>query len=358
MMSSVESNLQYLLILRVLATAAVVFGHAASFFDAFSFTQWPHFPYVQSIAVTIFFAVSGYTIAWLIDSCPLSGLAHWIKFIFDRFMRLSIPLVPILFMYYIVEWVTLGSGHPYPYNTSIFTLLGNSFYLQNMVPGIGPFGLNRPLWTVSIEFWIYVAFSGVMYAIHTRRKLSVPLLVSFISLGILVPYVFGGRGEGLPLVWLAGAGVYYFVKHYNVTRSVRFTAALVFCLSVAGTTTPSLWPPGGTYSLVYNLLIFTSFGTSVIMICDLHLPKSIINVSEWLGRFAYTLYLTHYPVQFLLREFDLVSPGTAGVLSVTAISYLLAWVISLPVEQRYKMIRLALWRILKNSWAAKSGSFS
>ena len=143
----------YLLFLRVFASHLVVVGHAASYFGVLKFTQWPQAPYFQSTSVIIFFFLSGFTIAWLCDQRKGTAGYSFEKFAFDRFCRITIPLVPVLVACAIFEYLVY---QPHPnsnyFNTSTF--LSNVLMLQGFptmeIPP-GPFGTNAVLWTLAAE---------------------------------------------------------------------------------------------------------------------------------------------------------------------------------------------------------------
>ena len=220
-------RLHGLYFLRVVATFMVVFGHAASFFQAFKFTQHPQFPPIQSTSVVLFFCLSGTTIAWVCDTSKtdgMPGLHRLGRFTFDRFMRLAIPLVPVIVAFYIIEYFVIGyDNHPHKQHLNIFTAIGNMLFLQNLsffdpaltflgLGRIGTFGENRALWTLSIEFWTYLVFAGFYFAFRdpapSRYK---PMVVGFLALLILGRYAYDSSGAGLPIVWLLGA-LFYFVQ--------------------------------------------------------------------------------------------------------------------------------------------------
>ena len=60
-----HDRLQGLLLLRVIATFMVVFGHASDILRGFVLPD--DVPRMQSIAVMLFFCLSGYTIAWVCE---------------------------------------------------------------------------------------------------------------------------------------------------------------------------------------------------------------------------------------------------------------------------------------------------
>jgi peptidoglycan/LPS O-acetylase OafA/YrhL len=333
-------RLKGLLFLRVLATFMVVFGHAASFFSGFAFTQWPQAPYIQSIAVTVFFCLSGYTIAWVCANARDDGATGFWRFAFDRCLRLLIPLVPVLGLCAAGEYAIYGDHHPYPENFTVLTALGNIFFLQNMtfLP-VGPFGLNRPLWTLSIEFFIYLAFAGLFFG---RDGARVPLVVGLIATIILLPYIKGQRGLGLPLVWLAGALSYY------ALRTVRGQAlyGVAFTLGLVVLALPPLWPRDGEFGRIFNALIFLQFVLALLAFEAIYTAPMVVRVCEFFGRFAYTVYLVHYPLMYVLNDQQVLAKGHMSAVIATGLSFVVAYVISLPFEQRYKQIRAWVWGVL------------
>lgn len=262
-----QIRLDNLLTLRVLATLAVVFGHAASFFNAFSWSQYPQAPYIQSQAVTVFFLVSGYTIAWVCDRDAARG-GGIAGFMLARIVRLLVPLAPILLLMALAEY-WLYDTPPYPENFNPRTFVANLLFLQNIslgIPGLSPvadaFSTNRPLWTISIEFWIYAAFAGSFFAFTSENFKSAFYSIALAVLGwaLLDDDIIGGRGSGLTAIWLIGALTYWGLKRSPLPRRQDYLIAAplaVFVLYLLAS--PRNWPATGTYSHGYNLLIAAAF---------------------------------------------------------------------------------------------------
>lgn len=338
-------HMQMLLVLRVLATLVVVVGHAASFFDALPFTQWPNAPYMQSMAVTLFFAISGFTIAWVVDRSQGVGAAGLVRFVYDRFLRLAIPLLPTLLLFLVVEHALLVQ-HPYQHNTSLVALVGNALFLQNLVPGVAPFGLNRPLWTISLEFWVYVAFGAVAFAFKAKQITALSAITLALAVWLLLPFLWSGRGLGLPLVWIGGAGLYFALRHRPISRDMKLAAALGFLICCKLLATPALWPNGGEYSQAYNALIFLAFAAFMICHQMYKLPSRVMRVVEVFGGFAYTLYLTHYPTMYLLDNYWRIGDGHPALLAACLLCVAFAYAWSWPFERQYRHIRHYLWNKL------------
>lgn len=344
------SRLSGLMVLRVLATFAVVLGHSAAFFHGARFTQWPQFPYVQSVAVSLFFAVSGWTIAWVLDTREES----FARFVFDRFARLAIPLFPVLLALIGVEVVVYHGHHPFPGNVSAVDFLGNLAFLQNvhlhlpfMAPvdlGIGPFSVDRPLWSLAREFWIYVAFGGLLVTARSGR-FRIGVFAAALLGGVFVSdSLFGGYGAGLGLVWLAGAGLYHVQRQYEAPthrhRLVLLPVQLFlgYCLF-----DDALWPPKGLYSPTWNLVIFANFACFMLLAPGARVPAAGLKVARFFGSFAYTAYLVHYPLLQVVHKEVPSAHGGLWVLGMVAASMVLAWLVGLVFERNYRSIRDFVW---------------
>lgn len=342
-----ESRLHFLLIVRVVATFAVVFGHASSFYRAFSLTQWPNFPYIQSVSVTVFFCVSGYTIAWVCDRSGRLGMEGLGSFTFDRVARLHIPLVPFLLICAIIEPMILGDSHPYRGNLSATSLIGNFLFLQWLLPDfiirsmgteIQPYGLNRPLWTLAIEFWTYILFAGVFFGTRTRPWRLSAVLIGIGAAVILGTTIYSGHGKGLPVIWLLGAAAYFSMRNFPpINQTARLIAAIVLVPTVLLIFTPAMWPATGDYSWPFNLLIFSCFVLLLILVSATNTTPG--RLTSFFGSFAYSVYITHYPVMYLLHQSGVLPSGAAGAIGASGLCLAFGWAYSLPLEQRYKLIR-------------------
>lgn len=357
--------LDALLVLRVAATIAVVLGHSAAAFSGLSFTQWPNAPYLQSAAVVIFFCVSGATIAWVIATREQS---IW-QFIFDRYMRLVIPLVPALLIVAIAEFFVFQGDRPYASNTTIVQWWGSLLFLQDMQltiplvgtfdPGLKPFGTMRPLWTISIEFWTYIAFAGFVFACRPRSARVVYSALGVLAVCILGRHLIAGHGHGLPLVWCFGAITFFALRQTPKLDRISLICLLPLWAMIAyALSMRALWPDGGTYSSTYHILLFLAFVLAMLMLTNLSMSARAMSLCTFMGSFAYTAYLVHYPLLLMMRELNVLPPGALSVLFATVFSMAVAWLLSLPFEQRYRQIRDAVWRRVSEIGNAKKASSS
>lgn len=345
--SAIQQRLDNLLTVRVFATLAVVVGHAASFSGSLPWTQHPPGPYLQSQAVTLFFFVSGYTISWVCDRDFTAGRTIG-DFVFDRATRLLVPLIPLLILEAGAEWL-LYREHPYTQNFSLLTLIGNVLFLQNIdlsLPGIGSFynfgigvfGTNRPLWTISIEFWLYVAYAGIAFgALTLSRMRIIPVALSLFGL-MALNSPLGGPSGSLLLVWLFGAVAFYALRYAPLApRSTRFALLPIVAFIAAHLFWPRNWPADGTYSYLYTIMIGT-LGFAFVALCPA-LGARWKRLMRFFGDFSYTTYLAHYPVLQWLASSSLLPKGTIGALAGVAIALIVSGAFGLIFEARYKRIR-------------------
>lgn len=350
------SRTDALLALRVGATIAVVFGHAASFFGGLSFTQPPQQPHIQTSAVVVFFAVSGWTIAWVLDTRDSYSLG---RFTFDRFGRLAIPLIPVVIGYGLIEWWVWGESHPDKESLSITQALGNILMLQDLtlrIPGIRQvetgitsFGINQPLWTLSLEFWTYIAFGGVVLTVK-RQGLVKPvtalagIAIAMFAVLMLGDAVFISGGNGLPLIWLLGAMLYYAQRNVpDLSNWARLAVLPFWVLAASFLVDNDLATPAGRHTAALNLAIFANFALFMLVVPGLRIHRYVVRIIGFLGAFAYTAYLVHYPLMAMTRTH--LGTGTVIAVLLGLASFALAWVVSLPFEQRYKAIRDRVWSV-------------
>lgn len=132
-------------------------------------------------AVILFFLLSGFVIAHSVNGKPLNPLA----FLRARFLRIFVPLLPALALSYFARAVITGAL-PDP---DLAALLGNLAMTQDLtnLPGTwtAPYMGNTPLWSLSYEWWFYLAFLLLMmmarsWAVRTAIVTGLALLAAAI----------------------------------------------------------------------------------------------------------------------------------------------------------------------------------
>jgi len=309
---------------RWLAAFVVFFGHLRNPL----FIGYPDLPTAeQTLAVKIWYFISGLGSSSVIVFFVLSGfLVGGIgarkldqgtfdpkNYAIDRIFRLFIVYIPALFLTFVLDYV----GNRFLGGTGLWNassaLMGKNFgnlnenltwpiFLKNLMmlqEFYGPyFGSNKPLWTLSYEFWFYVSFGlFAMFVLESRTKRIV-----FVALIVCIMIALGPHFIALSGIWLMGVGV----SRYRGTKLVKpmlSTAVFVVtCLTMRFGNLES-----GRSFLDFILIFCNAFAFAWVMISLRNLPLTVFakfsEVNKTMAGFSYTLYLTHFPLMLFYIAF-------------------------------------------------------
>lgn len=340
-------------VLRCVTAEAVVVGHALSFFQVLPELQPPRAPAMQEVGVVIFFVLSGFLIAhttWVRKRRSRESAYGFREFFIDRFARIYSGYVPALLFIAAADFAVLKIAPGAYAHREAFdgkTALGNVFMLENfpaldilhrrvaLVPSFDRFGSGRPLWTLSIEWWIYMFFGWAVLAERGRAR----YWLVFAGLAI-VPFwnAIGGLGEGIALAWAYGAVACALLwRKAGDAFSTRVWAlaatlcAVLACLRGALTN-------GRAYDGALVALIAFTLTTSIFALQRSTLAPvgPIRRVVRFVADYSFTLYLVHYTVleALTLARGRMSDPllVSCGILASNVIAMLLA----LPGELRHR----------------------
>ena len=178
----------------------VFVGHGLGTFNA-RHPIWP-----QQFGVVIFFLLSGYLISQTLHRRLDQPNSTFTDYAIDRFARIYSAYLPAILLVCVLDYLTLNYfGHLIKDEVvsrfSIESFVANLFMLQ--APAITePFGSAAPLWTVAIEFWIYM-FVGLL-AFSIRDGAGPLRIVAIIGTGI-IPVESLADNNMVLIPWLAGA---------------------------------------------------------------------------------------------------------------------------------------------------------
>jgi peptidoglycan/LPS O-acetylase OafA/YrhL len=309
---------------RWLAAFVVFFGHLR---DPL-FVGYPDLPTAeQTLAVKIWYFLSGLGGSSVIVFFLLSGfLVGGIgarkldqgtfdpkNYAIDRISRLYIVFIPALFLTFVLDYV----GHRFSRDTDLWNassvLMGKNFgnftenltwpiFLKNLVmlqEFYGSyFGSDKPLWTLSYEFWFYVSFGlFAMFALENGTKRIV-----FATLIVCIMIALGPHFVVLSGIWLIGVGV----SRYRGTKLVKpMLSAAVFVVTCLAERFGNL--ESGSSVLDYILIFSNAFAFAWVMISVRNRPLTVFakfsELNKTMAGFSYTLYLTHFPLMLFYISF-------------------------------------------------------
>ena len=330
--------------LRGLAAFCVMLGHWR---DAFflDYSKLPHHNPLLAPAylvtglgrqwVIVFFVLSGYLVGGSVLRSAGNGRWSWRAYFTARLTRLYIVLIPALVIGGALDWCGMrltGSDIVYRGVSGMNSLLfdvhktltpavfaGNLAFLQTIaLPGIHDrmpaFGSNGPLWSLSNEFWYYMAFPPLVFLIMGSRPALQRLL--YLAIIVLMGWFCGAGICFLFIPWLIGSLVGYlpaFPTHRSWLRHSAIAGALflfVACIS--------------TGRFVPERLSDLMIGASVAFLISVTLHYANGDLPDWYIRLArraahtsYTLYLVHMPLLVFLKAFFRIPRSAPNLISFT-----------------------------------------
>jgi peptidoglycan/LPS O-acetylase OafA/YrhL len=310
--------------------------------------------------VVIFFVLSGFFITKSVQTALATDTWSFRNYGIDRMTRLWVVLVPALIVTFLADSIGVSlfpncgayGGHlahlpdTNPTNKSTFSdFILNLFFLQEIM---GPtFGTNAPLWSLSYEFWYYLTFPLLLFSFITRYKF-------WNRLGFFLAAIFCLWFVGLPiaayfLIWLFGAGAYYFSNVWQQSKNLStgpfWTSAsllafvAVLCLIRVGKV-PTFF---NDFTLGITCAVFV-FTISKAKIRSAFLSR----VATTLSDISYTLYLVHLPLAILITTALVPTRFYWGIVGLTwyaGIAILLFFIVVFlwyAFERRTTMVKRTL----------------
>lgn len=258
-------------------------------------------------AVMVFFVLSGFFISGNVLKQVNAGRWSWKHYLIQRGSRLWIVLVPALVFTAILDLSGMaicantelynGDTHNGVINYSISErstpaiVLGNILFLQSIQ--IDTYGSNSPLWSLSYEFWYYILFPSLFFAL--RKNNNIRSRVLFLSIACIVFVLLGfkaGLYFGIWLLGFAGAvmhrrglGANYFARHGVLAFHVVILLSALTAVRLKWLTT------GGDLAVAATFLLVTLSCVHV----NYELGDSYRRFCKGASAVSYTMYCFHLP---------------------------------------------------------------
>jgi peptidoglycan/LPS O-acetylase OafA/YrhL len=366
-------------IIRALAAFFVVLQHAKNcFFVDYHpglAVGWKGFYFFSNFghqAVIAFFVLSGCVVGRLILRDYWAGQWAWRTYLFDRFTRLWIVLVPALMLTVLWDKCSLhfsiresfphgGSfGHlfdgGFAEHLSARIFAGNVAFLQTIfVPTLGS---NGPLWSLANEFWYYIAFPLLF---RGALQWNSPRGILSLIAGVAVLFFTGEHISMLFPVWLMGVASYWAFAKLPPARKWTVPGAIVVATATSAillTIRAGLW--NRFHPSVLPDIIFGIGCSALIYFSMAFQPPALVGkVGAYFSKFSYSLYLLHLPflafiaaifIQSDTRRLEPTATSFALFLGLLVVVYLYAWAISLLTEARTSKVRKALGILAPPIW--------
>ncbi len=322
--------------LRGLAALAVVVGHIERYKPGYGFTPLPvpFLPSIGSVAVTIFFVLSGFIITdLLLKERSQKGKINTRHFYLRRMLR----IFPLYFLVLSTGYFFYAGLSTRGLLLSIF-FLSNLAFLKNLLPQV-----LIPIWSIGVEEQFYAVHPWIMR--FTSRKNLITLFVALILLEVI--------GRNLYLFPAFGRHHFFWSLH-TFLLFTRFDAILTGCVAavIFERMKEVSWLFSGILQLaawaaLLLLLYFTTMYdltahelyavVTAVIIVNLCKPQtSIVSLSAapllFMGRISYGVYMLHkFGLYVVMSRVSKMNTGAVWLqnlllyLLVPALGILLAW---------------------------------
>ena len=338
----------------------VVIGHLLSFYKVYGYKEDSGQFIIQNFGVVVFFILSGFLIAYSVNGKnPDYGFK---EYFIDRASRIFIAFLPALVVIALLDFSSAALSGPtvYTENATVRNFFGNVAMLQDFpalkytkqllhtdVFSITSFGSGRPLWTVAIEWWMYLFFGFLLY-----KKFTV---ASFVLWGffLIVPlFNMASRGNGLSLLWFSGVLVFYLMKSGFYPLPNKTWMLVFLFLSAAGVRL--LFNGFEVYDLAFSLPV--AFALLYVLLEMQRAPQrfamfgKVGNLAKFIAGYSFSLYLLHYSVIVFIINLNLGINKWLEMAAGFILSNIIAYLFALLTEDKYPQLR----RALKRKFLSKS----
>lgn len=294
-------------LIRGLSAQVVVIGHGISFFGIFTFLHEPNFPWMQNIAVLIFFLLSGFLITYSTVR-KLDKENYNFKYYFaDRLSRIYTAFIPAIIFVLIIDSLCLylkPNDYVYSEAFNIKTLIGNLFMLQDYPFSyklstnfsITSFGSGRPFWTLAIEWWIYLFFGYLLLVIFKKRKLKLLNILVLLVFSIVPVYnLISGRGNGLTTYWIFGAIIYLIIS-LKILEKITYRLKVIMASGLLILAFVRAYFVMSAYDAIFAFLLSITLLLIIDLFKNIKFKKLFQKFIKFNASYSYTLYLIHYSI--------------------------------------------------------------
>lgn len=348
--------------LRVVACQMIVICHTISIYlfytnRAYEGNQpmWIIDGFLASMGVILFFFVSGIVISNSLFSKMNTGNYDFIGYFIDRFSRIYSGLVPCLAFIFIIDlsMIFLNSqfyqkmspsfGSP---GLSAGTFLASLLMIQT----VPPLGIPEPpfaeiLWTLNIEWWLYMLFGWAIIYFRKILRLNMKSVLILLALSIFPAYRLLIGPNSLIGIWFFGVLITILLIRGKYSAFIHKHFRILFGLAlalIAIRTALIIYWGIQFYEIIIELLIGCMILLLVINFNDSNIVRSetLKTIIKTMARYSFTLYLVNMVIIGLFFACYDIYGLDLPFLLILAISLvstnLIAFVFAYFTEMRYK----------------------
>lgn len=298
-------------IFRIIAAMFVIVGHSFSFYEVTIFKDQTYFPYIQNIGVVMLFLLSGFLTTHSLSQKNIDHKYRFASFFRHKAVRIAKEYIPGLILIFIIDSISIWvnqEGYLYHDAFNAVQFIGNALMLHSMGAGciwgrwFIPFGSGRPLWTLAVEWWIYMLYGALYLFLSNKRNLSffeIIILTFFVFM--VGDYLISGRGGGLGFVFLLGGLSYYFYD--LISDSVAIVMFVISFLAYIGYGVVFR----NAYTVYSFIILWMLFCSAIkiggLLVADNKYKRN--NLLAFASKSTFMLYIIHYSIIDLIFHLEI-----------------------------------------------------
>jgi len=287
--------------MRIIASLTVLFSHAMDqWFPSTQHGIEDNGPFAHA-AVVVFFVLSGYVISFT----TTSKKRGWKDYVVARFSRLTSVVYPALLLSIIAQLIlkywnpelllSYYRGHDL-IRYSLVALFSNEVWLLSAAPPI-----NRPMWSLSFEFWYYLIFGAWLYRAKGYLGWIVLAVVCLIA---------GPKILAMMPIWIFGCFAYRAQKKdfglLNWILSVLLIVASFFAMIYLPAFPKGIGSAPFYFAnqFVTDWVVGAMFAVALWLLPNVELSilkDSFVNKYRVIADLTFPLYVLHLPLILLFR---------------------------------------------------------
>ena len=326
---------------RGIAACMIVLHHSRYFL----YEDQTRFVENAYLFVDFFFILSGFVMAYAYSEKINNGIpfVSFIALRLGRIYPLHLFMTLILLAYFSIK-VAVGLGTEIGlYNDTVQTFISNILLVQAL--GIhDSLSWNQPAWSISVEFYSYIAFFLLSITLDKKNGLLIPLLISFSAYAFL----FSQQQKDFQFTYDYGfircLGAFYLgvfllrikpvIDKINIEINLSEIISVVLIVTAVTFSNTYYWAPlFPILAFAASVLVFSNARNGLLG--KLLTTRLFLNIGLW----SYSIYLTHELIQRMLQNvvIRLVS-GTPT--AETALILNIVFLVSVIVISRFSYIHI------------------
>lgn len=263
--------------------------------------------YIQNFGVVIFFILSGHLVTLSGIKLLAENNFNFRFFMIDRFSRIYSGLIPAILICLILDFVNLNiTNHNeilfkienLTFFTAIYSLLNIGGLPNPFEFGLifEPIGSMRPLWSVALEWWIYIFFALTLL-IFKNKFLSgfLFLLLSLIIIIIQISFKMADIAFFVVTAWLLSSCLVLVNINFFKSKVLSAIFTILFLIGLTKIDVIHFYEP------ILMIPLIGIYFSGLYIVQNVKFNKLFEKISKSLSSFSYSLYLTHYTIIVLLK---------------------------------------------------------